>query len=120
MTDRGHEATGSSDARIDGGDDRTDRSDGSADRGEDAIVRRSLDTDAEEPAAQIATAVAELEGTDPAELASMWECTDDVLEHVFSDPPAPEAGLRVSFSYEGYRITVDQDGQAEFVATDAA
>lgn len=83
------------------------------------IVRRSLDTDADEPGTQIAAAVAELEDRDPTDLDDMWSCTDDVLENLFSTPPAPDARMRVAFSYEGYRVTVDQDGTVEFVPLSA-
>ena len=89
------------------------------DEGEDAVVRQSLDVEGEEPAAQIATTIAEMEGKKPTELPNMWQCTDDMLENLFSDPPDPEARMRISFTYEGYRISVDQDGMAEFRPTDA-
>jgi len=45
----------------------------------------------------------------------MWACTDGVLDHLFSNPPSAEAQMEVTFSYEGYRITIEQDGTAEFV-----
>jgi len=79
------------------------------------MVRRTVDTSAGEPAARIAEMVADIEETEPTRLSNMWECTDGVLDHLFSNPPSPEAGMKVTFSYEGYRITVEQDGTAEFV-----
>lgn len=91
--------------------DTTDRAD---------VVRRSVDTERDEPGAQIANIVAELEDEDPTELSAMWNCIDDVLANLFDDPPSSEAQMRVSFSYEGYRITVDQDGAAELVPGEAA
>jgi hypothetical protein len=79
------------------------------------IIHRELDTEAEEPAIQIVEVVADIDDKDVAEMTSMWNCTDHVLDHLFSNPPSPEAQMRVEFSYENYRITVEQDGTAEFV-----
>lgn len=59
--------------------------------------------------------VADIEGKDVNELATTDGCIDHVLDHVFSNPPAPEAQVEISFNYEGYRITVEQNGRAEFV-----
>lgn len=83
---------------------------------EDEIVHRQLDTGREDPAAEIAEIVAELDGRDVEELATTWAVIDDAVAEVFSNPPAPEAQVQITFSYEGYRITVEQDGTAKFVA----
>lgn len=85
-----------------------------SDNSERPIVRRRLDTDAPEPAAEVAEAVADIEDVETTELPNMWACTDNVLDHLFSDPPSPDAQMRVMFNYDGYRISVDQDGSAEF------
>jgi len=78
-------------------------------------VHRTVDTSAGEPAALIAEIVADIEEMEPTELPNMWACTDGVLDHLFSNPPSAEAQMEVTFSYEGYRITIEQDGTAEFV-----
>lgn len=80
-------------------------------------IHREIDTGAEEPGAQIADAVAAIEGKEPTELATTYECVDGVLDNIFSNPPSPAAQMQVTFSYEGYRITVEQDGDATFVKT---
>lgn len=77
-------------------------------------ARRRLDTDAENPGVEVVKAVADLEGVHPTELAAAYDCVDGVLDHLFSNPPSPEAGMRVQFNYEGYRITVEQEGSATF------
>ena len=79
------------------------------------VERRKLDTDRGDPAEQIAEIVADLEETDYTQIGTVYRCIDDVLAEIFSTPPAPEARVEVTFSYEGYRITVDQTGHAEFV-----
>ena len=81
------------------------------------ITRRTLDTDAECPTAEIRSIVAELEGKNPTELPRAWRRIDSLLADLFSDPPSPEASAKIQFSYEGYRITVEQDGRAEFIRT---
>lgn len=86
-----------------------------ADDSRSEIVHRELDTEREQPAIAIVEIVAELKGREVDELATMWGCMDGVLDHVFSDPPSPEAQVEIAFSYEGYRITVDQDGMATVI-----
>ena len=83
----------------------------------DEIVHRELDADRASPAIQVAEIVADLEGKGPTEVTTIWDCIDDVLTRVFSDPPSPEAQVEVTFSYEGYRVTVEQNGVATFVQT---
>ena len=82
---------------------------------ESEIIRRELDSDVENPATQVVDAVVDIEGGDPSELTPIWGCVDGVLDHLFSDPPAPEAQMEVAFTYEGYRITIEQNGRAAFV-----
>jgi hypothetical protein len=81
------------------------------------IVHRTLETDREQPVVQIAEVVAELEGKSHEQLTTTYEHLDHVLEYVFTTPPVPEAQVEITFSYEGYRITVEQDGSAQFVKT---
>jgi hypothetical protein len=81
-------------------------------------IHRELDTDAEEPATQVAEIIADIEDTDTTTLPTMYSCVDGVLDHLFSNPPAPEAQMKVEFSYEAYRITVEQGGDATFVRTE--
>lgn len=82
------------------------------------IIHREIDTGADTPAVEVAQTVAEIEDKDATDLSAMYECVDGVLDHIFSNPPAPEAQMQVEFSYEGYRITVEQNGAAKFIKTD--
>ena len=79
------------------------------------IVRRTFDTDQDRPAIAVAETVAELEGAETTDLVTMYDHVDHILDHLFSNPPVREAQIQISFSYEGYRITIDQDGRARFV-----
>lgn len=79
------------------------------------ILHRELDTDRENPAPQIAELVADIEDRSITELSTMYGCVDGVLDQIFSNPPSPEAQMEVKFSYEGYRISVEQNGNARFI-----
>ena len=80
------------------------------------IIHRQLDR-GENPAVQVTEIIAELEGREVSELYPIYDQMDDVLDNIFSEPPSPEAQLQITFSYEGYRITIEQDGHAKFVKT---
>jgi hypothetical protein len=82
------------------------------------VVHRKLEVDGAEPATQIAEHVATLSDCDVESLASTWETFGHVVDDLFEEPPAPRAQVQVTFTYEGYRITVDQNGHATFVAVD--
>ena len=79
------------------------------------IIRRELDTSADNPAVEVAHAVADIEDTDATKLSNMYDCVDGMLDELFSTPPAADAQMEVAFTYTNYRITVNQDGLAEFV-----
>lgn len=84
---------------------------------ESQIIHRELDTDVENPGAEIAEIVQDIEGKEATDLSTIYECVDGVLDHVFSTPPSPRAQMKIEFTYEAYRITVHQDGEATFVKT---
>ena len=85
---------------------------------DERIIRRELDTDEGNPAVQVANCVADLEETKTTDLPTMYDCVDGMLDNLFSEPPDPSAQMEVEFSYRTYRITVYQDGAAEFVKTE--
>lgn len=78
------------------------------------VAYRTFDVDEVDPNVSVARTVAELEDVDTNDLPPLYDCIDHVLEHIFSDPPAPDAEAEITFSYQGYRITVEQDGSAVF------
>ena len=88
------------------------------DNSESEIIRRELDTDAENPGIEVVVAIADIEGREMTELSTLHDCIDGILDNLFSDPPSPEAEMRVVFNYENYRIGVTQDGRATFVKTE--
>jgi hypothetical protein len=76
------------------------------------VVHRSLDTDRGEPNVQVAQMVADVKGVDAAELRNIYGCIDHTIDHIFSNPPASDANVEVTFDYENCRITIQQNGDA--------
>lgn len=85
---------------------------------DDGAAHVQFDTEESDPGLAVAEATAELKGVDATELTAIYDCIDHVVEHLFSDPPADEANVTVGFDYEGYRITIQQDGSATFEPQD--
>lgn len=79
------------------------------------VVDVRFDTDESDPALSVADVVAELEGQDPTELKLIYDASDHVVDHLFSEPPSPQADVEIAFTSEGYRVTIHQDGHATFV-----
>jgi hypothetical protein len=82
---------------------------------EERIIHRQLDPDGDPPVTQVTTIVADLDGVNNDELSPAYDQIDHVIDHIFSEPPVEAAQVQVTFTYEGYRITVEQDGAAQFV-----
>lgn len=79
------------------------------------VKHRTIDLHRETPAVEVAAIVAELKETDPLQLTPITECVGDVLDPLFSTPPTADAQVLISFNYEGYHISIDQEGDALFV-----
>lgn len=85
--------------------------------GDDGSSQRhktTFDTDQAQPNVDVTETVAELKGVESDQLSPLYDAIDHVIDNIFSQPPDPEADVEVSFTYEGYRITVNQDGSATF------
>jgi len=84
------------------------------------IVHRELfegrqPSDTENPEIDLAETVADLEGKEATDIASLYETIDHVVERLYSNPPPIEAQAQLEFTYEGYRIELSQDGKATFM-----
>ena len=80
-----------------------------------AAVHWEFDTDEESPSVDVAAVISELEERESTDLPAVYDTIDHLIEELFSDPPSPEAQAVLEFSYEGYRITLSQDGYATFM-----
>lgn len=85
---------------------------------ESEVIRRELDAGAGNPGVQVAEIVADIEDREVTDLTSIYGCVDGVLDNMLSQPPSPEAEMKVEFTYEGYRITIEQNGRVTFVRTE--
>lgn len=81
----------------------------------EGIVHRQLDTERDEPGAQVVEVIAALESRDQTDLSPLYDTIDHLISELFSNPPAPTAQAKVEFLYEGYRINLYQEGSATFV-----
>jgi len=48
-------------------------------------------------------------------VSPLYDTVDRLLAHMLGNPPAPKAQVETVSTYEGYQITLMQDGTAEFV-----
>lgn len=80
-----------------------------------AATHWEFNVDREEPEIDLVEVVAELEGQDSTDLLPIYTTIDHLIETLFSEPPAAEAQAVIQFSYEGYRINLNQDGHATFM-----
>lgn len=87
---------------------------------EDVVAQRRLDTEQETPATQIVEIVADLEGADPMNVPPIYNRIDSLIADLFSSPPPGEADATVTFSYQGYRIRVQQNGATTVYRTSEA
>lgn len=78
------------------------------------VVDLEFDTEQADPNVEVVSAIADLEDESVEELPPLYTAIDHILEHLYTEPPAADADVRISFSYYGYRITVEQNGAARF------
>lgn len=84
------------------------------DAANDEGYQTTFDTDQHQPNVDVTETVADLKETESDELSPLYGCIDHLIDNLFSDPPDPEADVEVSFNYEGFRITINQNGEATF------
>ncbi|MCU4801627.1 hypothetical protein OB920_14705 [Halobacteria archaeon HArc-gm2] len=67
-----------------------------------------------QPNVDVTETVAALKGVESDELSPLYDAVGHVVDDIFSEPPRSGSDVEVSFSYEGFRITISQDGDARF------
>jgi hypothetical protein len=75
------------------------------------IVRASIDPDPQSAEHDLLELIAESEGKAIEELPSFYTQVDHFVEMLFEQPPSPESQMQLSFSYAGYRVTINQRGE---------
>lgn len=74
-----------------------------------------FDPKRDDPTVVIVEKIAELEEITVEALPTLYETTNDLLDHLWTTPPAPTAQITIEFTYAGYRITLHQDGSGKFM-----
>jgi len=74
------------------------------------ILRREVEPTEDEANYRVLETIAEVEDVDVTALPPMYTRIDHILDELFSDPPEPAAQVEMTFSYYGYRVTIDQEG----------
>jgi|GEM_PF-475983 len=75
------------------------------------IVRASIEPDPKTAEHDLLELIAESEGVEIEDLPSFYEQVDHFVEMLFKRPPSSESQMQLSFSYAGYRVTVNQKGE---------
>lgn len=77
-----------------------------------SVHHLDVEIDPEEPELPFADAVAELKGTRSSDLAPVGSELDDLVRGVLLSPPPEQNQAEISFTYEGFRVTLYHDGHA--------
>lgn len=88
----------------------TESDDGERDADAD-VVRTEIAPDPATAEHDLLAIVADLEGSAIDELPSFYDQVDHFVEMLYKRPPSDEAQMEISFSYAGYRISMDQQGR---------
>jgi hypothetical protein len=83
------------------------------------VIKRQVEPVENEANYRILRTIADVEDKDVTELPPMYNYIDSVLDNLFDDPPDEKAEIEITFSFLGYRITVDQEGQITLRNRDA-
>jgi len=79
------------------------------------IVRRQIAPDPETSEYDLLEILAEIEDCEIEELPSLYNEVEHVVETLFKTPPSAGAQMSVSFSYVGYRVTIERNGTVQIV-----
>lgn len=79
------------------------------------IIRRQISPESETAEHDFLEIIMALEDKSIEELPSLYHELDHVIEILFRTPPSHDAQLSVSFTYAGYRITMDQSGTVKLL-----
>ncbi|MBX0285642.1 hypothetical protein EGH22_04850 [Halomicroarcula sp. F28] len=79
------------------------------------MVRREIAPDPETAEYDLLEILADVEGCEIEALPALYNEVEHVVETLFRTPPSPAAQMSISFSYAGYRITLDRSGTVQLV-----
>lgn len=79
---------------------------------EQSVHHIDVEIDREEPEIPFAEVVADLRGTHSGDLAPISSELDGLVRDVLLSPPPEQTQAEISFTYEGFRVTLYHDGHA--------
>ena len=79
---------------------------------DETVHHVQIEIDSEEPDVPFVEALAEVKGVDQNDLSPLHSNLDGLIECVLLSPPPEENQAEVSFTYEGFRVTLYHDGHA--------
>src|SRR6056297_2561668 len=115
---RGHEDVGSEDVGHgdEEGDAENETTGGDTESEETRRIRhRKVTPEVEEANRSLLRLIANLENCEVTDLPPLYEQIDHMVEQLFNSQPPPDAQAENRFSYHGYRIELDQDGNVSFM-----
>jgi hypothetical protein len=83
--------------------------------GEERIYHRKIEPEPEDADYRLLRLIANVEGVDVTDLPPIYDRIDHLVGHMYQNPPSPDAQAQLEFSYYGYRITLDQDGNVSLM-----
>lgn len=87
--------------------------DGDVSEQDAAVYHRSIfENPDEDPVTELVTIIADLKGIEHDRMDPLYSWADSMISSLYSSPPPAEAQGIVEFTYEGFRITLYQDGHA--------
>lgn len=71
-----------------------------------------IEIDPEEPEVPFVETLADIKGVDQSDLDPLHSNLDNLIGGVLLSPPPEENQAEISFTYEGFRVTLYHDGHA--------
>ena len=79
------------------------------------FIKRQIQPAADTAEFDFLEIIAELEEKEMDELPPLYTELNDLISHLFQNPPSQESQAALSFSYAGYRVTITQQGKVELI-----
>jgi hypothetical protein len=88
-------------------------SDGNVSEEKADVYHRSIfENPDEEPSIELINIIADIKDIQHEQMDPLYTWADGMIASLYSSPPPAEAQGIIQFTYEGFRITLYQDGQA--------
>jgi hypothetical protein len=79
--------------------------------GEDIVAQRQLNADRGDQMIQLVELIADIDDVEPTEISPIYRDIDSLVSDFFGSQPPSRGDATLAFSYQGYRIHVQQDGR---------